>query len=505
MKGLFSKFMYTLAIIGGMYIALFLNEIQADASVMVPLQEVGDMDNYPYPSTTSITVIYSTNNYSSFTLEAPGQVKAVILDKSTERLNGKLWLSRDILGKDILGEEIQLTGNRTEAAWFLEKGEYYMFISMPYNGRELQAAVLYERTKTEAADDKEGSVSARSLELGKVRTGFLSLTSPNDYYSFKVPKKALITVDYAFDEASSNDSATGYCTLYNENGLFLTEGSYLNSDRGPKEIIYQLEPGSYQIKLGGLYGHTTVRITPMYYDISLTSEEGPDWTSEAIDINIDTSIDYTEIIVLNKDMKESLLNNNTAWSFGSKYCVELDGETFTAADSGTYSVRITDRLGNHTMKKLEVTNIDVTAPEIEGVENNTYYNKPVTIAWTDQQSGIDPDKVTLNGKKVSGGIKVSKEGEYTLKVYDRIGNYSIVAFCVDATAPTAAVENGKIYSGPVTLKFKDNVSGLEKIKVDGMEQPLSSVTMYCYLEGEYEVELWDKAGNYRRILFYIKK
>ena len=164
-------------------------------------------------------------------------------------------------------------------------------------------------------------------------------------------------------------------------------------------------------------------------------------TTEPMDINIDTSIDYSEIVVLFRDVKKSLINRDSYWSSENKAYIPLDGETFTAEDSGVYSVRITDLQGNNTMKKIEVTNIDITEPEIEGVEDGLSYNKPVTITWSDDQSGIDNKKTKLNGKRVKTGIEVKDEGKYVLEVYDKLGNGREIEFNIDYTAPTTNIKN----------------------------------------------------------------
>lgn len=108
-------------------------------------------------------------------------------------------------------------------------------------------------------------------------------------------------------------------------------------------------------------------------------------------------------------------------------------------------------------------------------------------------------------KKVKSGIKVSEEGKYTLKVFDKVGNSETITFYIDKTAPTINVQNGKTYSDTVTLRFRDNVSGIQKITIDNVEISPSRTIYSCYLSGDYVVELWDNADNYRRVEFSIKK
>ena len=157
------------------------------------------------------------------------------------------------------------------------------------------------------------------------------------------------------------------------------------------------------------------------------------------------------------------------------------------------------------MKKIEVTNIDITEPEIEGVEDGLSYNKPVTITWSDDQSGIDNKKTKLNGKRVKTGIEVKDEGKYVLEVYDKLGNGREIEFNIDYTAPTTNIKNKKTYNDIVIAQINDNVSGVKRLVVNNIEQAVVSPTLYFYLDGEYVLEIWDNADNYRRLEFKIKK
>ncbi len=71
--------------------------------------------------------------------------------------------------------------------------------------------------------------------------------------------------------------------------------------------------------------------------------------------------------------------------------------------------------------------------------------------------------------------------------------------------PVTNVENGKTYTNSLILMFKDSISGIKKIEIDGEEVPTANNTKYFYLEGQYTVELWDKAGNHIKYKFSLKK
>lgn len=68
---------------------------------------------------------------------------------------------------------------------------------------------------------------------------------------------------------------------------------------------------------------------------------------------------------------------------------------------------------------------DTTKPTITGVKNGKTYKKAITIKFSDK-SGIK--KATLNNKKIKNGVKVKKNGSYTLIVTDKAGNSRMVRF-----------------------------------------------------------------------------
>jgi hypothetical protein len=486
-------------------VTLFSRKAEAITSVNIPLQVVEDLDNIPYPNTTAVVFDNDRLNLSRINVETAGQVKVIIQNNTETKQSGKVWISTDEKSDNILGSVSEFSENTTEVSWFLEKGTYFLNATCnnyPYNAN---FALLFEKAKVEEPDISTSYIDSIYIVPDKTFSNFLTFENPNEYYYFNVNEKSTVTINYSFDTSANPKNVTGYCSLYDNYELLLKEGSYSSTDKGSKSISYLLEPGKYYIKLNGMKGNTTLSIKPMYYNITLTPVTNNKWTKKEYKVNIDTSIEYSKIAVLCYDVKDSLLDSEALWSPTNKNYVALEGETFVAAKSGVYSVRITDKNGYNTMKKITISNVDVKKPTVYVVKNGKSYKKPITITWKDTQSGINKAKTTLNGKAVSSGVKVTKEGKYTLKVYDNVGNYRIIEFNVDFTAPVAGVENGKTYNDSITLKFRDNVSGIKKITLDEAEVSTSYTTMYIYTNGEYSLKLWDNAGNYREITFYIKK
>lgn len=91
-------------------------------------------------------------------------------------------------------------------------------------------------------------------------------------------------------------------------------------------------------------------------------------------------------------------------------------------ESGIYELEVVTITGT---KKVKFT-VDRTAPKVTGVANNKTYKGKVKVSVKDNVSGIS--KITLNGKKIKSGAKITKKGSYTLKAKDKAGNVKTIRF-----------------------------------------------------------------------------
>ena len=496
--------------------AITLPSSDAKASVgyhtEVPLVTVKDIGNVPYPSTTPLYFFGKDfRNYSKFTITDPGEVKAYftwgVSTKNKNKNKGTAWFSRDEYGYDIVGDMVELSRNENSLTAFLDDGTYYLNCVWADETFEVGAALLYENAKTEERVAVSSFDNSNFIELDKTMRGFLTHTAPNDYYIFSLEDRAMVEIKFSFDKSNAGSRDEGLATLYDKSHIELARKIYDRRSQGAESINILLEPGIYYVKLSGIYGVTTLNIDPMYYDIELKPEVTEGWTKGPMKVTINTTIDYKEMIVVNKRVYEDDAEDRELWrkSVKNENYVPLEGNTFEATKNGYYTVRVEDKFGNYEIKTVRITTMDTTAPKVTGVSDGKAYKKSVTIKWSDSQSGINTKKVTLNGKKVKSGIKVTEPGKYTLKVYDKVGNVNTVKFYIDFTAPTVTgVSNGKTYTDTRTVSFKDNLSGIKRITVNGEDIRVDSKNVRYRTKGTYVIRLWDNAGNSRKVTFHIK-
>lgn len=176
----------------------------------------------------------------------------------------------------------------------------------------------------------------------------------------------------------------------------------------------------------------------------------------------------------------------------------LNGNPFVSSTvvsgEGIYTLTVTDLAGNITTVNFT---IDKTAPVVNGVIDNAYYNVDKTVTFSD----INLASATLNGTPIISGDIVSTEGIYILVVTDLAGNVTTVTFTIDKTVPVVTgVNNGVYYNADVTVAFSDiNIAGAT---MNG--NPFVSGTIVS-VDGVYILVVTDLAGNTTTVNFTIDK
>ena len=193
--------------------------------------------------------------------------------------------------------------------------------------------------------------------------------------------------------------------------------------------------------------------------------------------------------------------------------VEGNNENFSfqkkITHAGTHTVTATDKVGNTTTVTFV---IDKTAPEAVSVEksnNDKSTNQDVTVTLTVNEAIVTPEGWT----KVSDTVftKVYLEsGKYSVEITDIAGNTNTVKFEVkriDKVAPDATVttsNEGNPTNEDVTVTLTSNEAiykpeGWTEVNTN-KEHEFTKV----YSEnGDYSVEITDKAGNKKVINFTV--
>lgn len=118
------------------------------------------------------------------------------------------------------------------------------------------------------------------------------------------------------------------------------------------------------------------------------------------------------------------------------------------AQNGTYTIVITDNAGNSITRDVVIDKIDLTAPTLSAVADNSQVAKTrdIIITYSDAESGMA--SVTVNGAAFTGvsgtAYVATANGEYTVVATDNVGNTNTVVVTVSNVDNTAPVFNGEI-------------------------------------------------------------
>ena len=203
-------------------------------------------------------------------------------------------------------------------------------------------------------------------------------------------------------------------------------------------------------------------------------------------------------------MKEAIINTTVKsgkiyYQINSNTPVTLN-QTSTSirfTTSGTYKVRIWDDYNN---SKEYTFSIDAAKPTTTLINGKTY-----TAAVKLDAKDATALTCYVNDVKTAQGTTLTKDGTYTIKFVDAVGNtlqltLTIKLPVIDKTAPTVSgVTNNKVYKGAVTLKFTD-ASGIKSATLN--KKSIKSGHKVT-AAGVYELVVYDKNNNYKKVKFTI--
>ena len=191
----------------------------------------------------------------------------------------------------------------------------------------------------------------------------------------------------------------------------------------------------------------------------------------------------------------------------------ITSSKYTATEEGSYSISVTDNVGN--INSIVFT-IDKTAPTVSLIGNDDATSsvyKTVKVNYSDND--IDVAKYSFSSTSYetptnafTTGTSFTTEGYYSVSITDKAGNVTTKNFRIDKTAPTiTGVEDGESYNSNKTITFSDNYSiDLSRFYINDSNVELSNNTYSLKTTsytGEITVKIYDLAGNVTEKTFII--
>ena len=316
------------------------------------------------------------------------------------------------------------------------------------------------------AVDKKGNPATKTFTIDKTTPKFENLASRE--------------VDIEYYKVDITDATDTVITLQKNHG------TWIEIEEG-----YELtEEATYQLKAVDAAGNTYT--TWIHIDKTAPEIYGVEKEYYNTCVNISAFDRYLNTVTID-DVK-----------YGRKSPVPFVGNgqnenfTFTAPEAvcgeGKHTIVAKDKAGKET--KVEFT-IDTKNPMVEGVNNNYYYNKPITIKTIRNTSPIK--SITIDDKPYEEGTEYFEEGEHLLVAYDMAGNRLRVKFTMDKTNPiVVGVNNKYYYNKPITITTIRDIAPIKSATID--DKPYELGTEY-FKEGEHLLVIYDMAGNRLRVKF----
>ena len=340
----------------------------------------------------------------------------------------------------------------------------------------------------------QGLTGEATLSEGTVINDFLTITEMEHTYVFKAQANMDSVLYFTFDGESAEKKGTGYVRLYNELGDLEASkdvpGSMASKKTEFSVAVDSDKAHTYYVKISGIYGATTMRISQSTGKLNI-KKGNP--TPEGVMVTIETeNINVQKIEYINKEFDKTMLETDRAWQYD---VTTLNGNdrTFMATEDGTYTIRVTTDTGRHYYGTVDIKGIDSNPPTIPNLK--TYYVQAVTVRHADKDK--DVDYMILDGFKVADGATVAEEGWHNFQIVDKAGNSAEASFCIDKTAPEINSDElkSKLPSGYYTFRVSDNISGIDSVTIDGIEQPENYVYGLNVTNNNHVIVVRDKAGN----------
>lgn len=286
------------------------------------------------------------------------------------------------------------------------------------------------------------------------------------------------------------------------------------------------------------------------------------WTNDVVTLSIPISdgSDGTGIKKIEVTTKDgSIVTNVNSGEEGKSYTKDLSGQkdyslSLKVHASGSYTIKVSDLAGNTKSYKVDVSGIDIEAPDVNvHTDIDTGYDEAtITLEGVDYPEGEHAGIKHIKYQFIESGSEIDENawinytssftksnvmkftGQLCVYVEDNAGNdngpqYKCVKLSPDNEGPQVSVSDHQLDESKgitwtnaadieVTLTLEDKGSGIAKMKIlDSDDQQIGEVYQYqdntfkkvqkitIRKNGTYKVEMEDAVGNRSSSTFIVDR
>lgn len=254
---------------------------------------------------------------------------------------------------------------------------------------------------------------------------------------------------------------------------------------------------------GAKIGINTYAVTVGEYDVTVKDRAGNTTTCKIIIGGVDKEAPVVTGVsnngIYNKAVTIKIKDDSKYTVKGSAVTKGTYDEakgTIEVNKTGSYELTVTDECKNETTLKFT---IDLDLPSVNGVSDGEAYRSKKTIKVRDN---LGIKSATINGNAIpEDGVTVATNGKYVVTATDLAGNTKTVTFWYDTKAPSiSGVKEDGVYKKSAKVKISDDISGIEKIELDGEQVDFKPVITVSGTK-KHSLTVYDKAGNKKQVRF----
>lgn len=232
---------------------------------------VDSIDNIQYPQTASSVAAKDITATHLFSVNTSTAVKIYFSWDTNAASRMTVWIAADYNGINIIGQKHTLSSPGQSLTVMLDSGTYYLCYSAAMAQKNDYATIYYailgEKVVTTESEARSSKARPNELKIStssnkNLNYGFLSETSPIDYYIFNLSASSEVTFDFNFRayEGISLNSAILKIFDYETDALIASQkfNPYTASSNNLK---IKLDKGAYYATMSGATTSTTLSVT----------------------------------------------------------------------------------------------------------------------------------------------------------------------------------------------------------------------------------------------------
>lgn len=239
----------------------------ADSNITI----VDSIDNVQYPKTTTAYVSKNVTTTHMFSINTTTAVKMYFSWDTNMASKMTVWIAADYNGINVIGPKRTLNSPGQSLISMLDAGTYYLCYSASLAQKNdyanINYAILGEKVATTESVAQSSKTKPNELKITtssntNLNYGFLSETSPTDYYIFSILAASDVTFDFNFKvyEGISLSSATLKIFNYETDAL-ITSQKFNSTSAAANNLKIDLKEGVYYATMSGATTSTSLSMT----------------------------------------------------------------------------------------------------------------------------------------------------------------------------------------------------------------------------------------------------